>query len=97
MQQMLDAVPVDFVSVQFYNNYCGAAGFVPGTGGGNYNFATWDQWARGAPVNAGRKVKVLLGLPGSPSAGNGYVSGETLRQVVEYSRKFESFGGVMIW
>jgi chitinase len=97
MREMLERVGFDFVSVQFYNNYCGAPSYVPGSGGpGNFNFGRWDQWAREESVNRG--VKVLLGLPGSPTAaGSGYVSGAQLRAVVQYSRGFESFGGVMVW
>lgn len=97
MGEMLDAVGFDFVSVQFYNNYCGAPSYVPGAPAQhNFNFARWDEWARSASVN--RQVKVLLGLPGSPTAaGSGYVSGEQLKKVIEYSRGFESFGGVMVW
>ncbi|KAL2126931.1 hypothetical protein VTI74DRAFT_11596 [Chaetomium olivicolor] len=95
MGEMLSQVAFDFVSVQFYNNYCGANSYVPGTGG-NFNFARWDQWARTESVN--RNVKVLLGVPGSPTAaGSGYVSGEQLRGVIQYSRQFASFGGVMVW
>jgi chitinase len=98
MGEMLGKVGFDFVSVQFYNNYCGATSFVAGAGGpGNFNFQRWDQWARGGEsVNAG--VKVLLGIPGSPgAAGSGYVSGQQLKSVIEYSRGFASFGGVMAW
>ncbi|KAK4109068.1 carbohydrate-binding module family 1 protein [Canariomyces notabilis] len=97
MGAMLDAVGFDFVAVQFYNNYCGAPSYVPGAPAqNNFNFGTWDQWARTASVN--RKVKVLLGLPASPSAaGTGYVSGEQLRQVIAYARGYGSFGGVMAW
>ncbi|KAK4044130.1 endochitinase 33 [Parachaetomium inaequale] len=97
MREMLEGVGFDFVSVQFYNNYCGAPGFVSGPGGpGNFNFGTWDEWARNGSVNKG--VKVLVGLPGSTTAaGSGYVSGEQLKAVVQYARGFESFGGVMVW
>lgn len=91
MREMLERVGFDFVSVQFYNNYCGAGSYP-----GNFNFQRWDLWAREESVNTG--VKVLLGLPGSPTAaGSGYVSGEQLREVVQYSRGFGSFGGVMVW
>ena len=43
-------------------------------------------------------IKVMLGIPGGQTgANNGYVSGDTLKSVVEYSMSFSSFGGVMIW
>ncbi|KXX78487.1 Endochitinase 33 [Madurella mycetomatis] len=97
MGEMIDAVSFDFVSVQFYNNYCGAPSYVPGAPAqNNFNFARWDEWAKNGSANKG--VKVLLGLPGSPTAaGSGYVSGEHLKKMVEYSRGFGSFGGVMVW
>jgi chitinase len=97
IREMLERVGFDFVSVQFYNNYCGAPSYVPGSGEpGNFNFGRWDLWAREESVNKG--VKVLVGLPGSPTAaGSGYVSGEQLRAVVQYARGFGSFGGVMVW
>jgi chitinase len=93
MGAMLDAVRFDFVSVQFYNNYCGAGSYVPGSGG-SFNFGTWDAWAKGK----GDGVKVLVGVPGSATAaGSGYVSGQKLGEVVGYARGFASFGGVMVW
>ncbi|KAG7287444.1 hypothetical protein NEMBOFW57_006955 [Staphylotrichum longicolle] len=55
MREMLEQVAFDFVSVQFYNNYCGAQGYVAGPGGpGNFNFARW--------ISAG-------GLAGEPDGG----------------------------
>jgi chitinase len=90
-REMLEQVPFDFVSVQFYNNYCGATAYPA-----NYNFDTWDNWARTAAPN--KNVKILLGVPGGPTgAGSGYVSGDQLKQVIQYSRGFPSFGGVMAW
>ncbi|KAK0721633.1 glycoside hydrolase superfamily [Lasiosphaeria miniovina] len=95
MGAMLDAVVFDYVSVQFYNNYCGATSFVPGAATqNNFNFATWDTWARSKTP----PVKVLLGLPGSTSAaGSGYVSGSQLSAVIAYCKQFSTFGGVMFW
>ncbi len=97
MGDMLGSVGVDFVGVQFYNNFCGAATFVAGPGGpGNFNLARWDQWARTESPN--RAVKVLVGLPGSPSAaGSGYVEDGQLDALLQYSKGFASFGGVMVW
>ncbi|SPQ20314.1 b76e6f3b-b6a5-4e39-b50b-6219e976e43b [Thermothielavioides terrestris] len=97
MGEALSSVAFDFVSVQFYNNYCGATSYVSGAGGpGNFNFETWDNWAK--TVSPNPNVKVLLGLPGSATAaGSGYVSGQQLTNVIDYSRGFSSFGGVMLW
>ncbi|KAK3318840.1 glycoside hydrolase family 18 protein [Apodospora peruviana] len=90
------AVSFDFVAIQFYNNYCGVSSYVPGASTqNNFNFATWDNWAK--TVSRNPAVKILLGIPGSTSAGGGYVSGSQLNSVIAYSKQFSSFGGVMIW
>ncbi|KAK4448458.1 endochitinase 33 [Podospora aff. communis PSN243] len=97
MDEILQGVKLDFVSIQFYNNYCGAPAFLPGVNAvqNNFNLGTWDRWARTAP-NPG--VKVLVGIPGSPSAaGSGYVTAQRLGEVLGYARRYASFGGVMVW
>ncbi|KAM7195800.1 endochitinase 33 [Naviculisporaceae sp. PSN 640] len=96
-QAMLDAVKFDYVAVQFYNNYCGAQSYVPGAPSqNNFNFETWDNWAKTTSKNP--NVKILLGVPGSPTAaGGGYVSGSQLTSVINYSKRYSSFGGVMVW
>ena len=100
MDSLLQTVPLDFISVQFYNNYCSTSSFIPSSTptqntGNSFNFQTWDNWARTAP---NPRVKILVGVPGSPTAaGSGYVHGEQLGRVVRYARGFGSFGGVMVW
>jgi chitinase len=91
------AVYFDAIWVQFYNNYCGLQSFVSGaTTQNNFNFLTWDNWAK--TVSQNPAVKVLLGVPGSPSAaGSGYESGSTLTSIISYCKQFSSFGGVMTW
>ncbi|KAB2575825.1 Glycoside hydrolase family 18 protein [Lasiodiplodia theobromae] len=93
-----EAVPMDAVLVQFYNNYCGVQAFVPdATTQNNFNFDVWDQWARNASANPGG-VKVLVGVPASATAaGSGYLSAADLAPVLDYVKGFESFGGVMMW
>jgi chitinase len=55
-----------------------------------------DNWAK--TTSANKNIKLLLGVPGSATAaGSGYVSGTQLNAVIEYSKTFSSFGGVMIW
>jgi len=81
----------DAVYVQFYNNYCETS--VPS----EFNFDTWDNWARTKSPN--RDVKVYLGAPAGPkAAGNGYVDANTLANVARSAQgKYKSFGGVMLW
>ncbi len=96
--EMLDGgVAFDFISVQFYNNFCGLQSFVGGQSTQSaFNFATWDNWAKTASKN--KNVKVLIGAPGSsPSAGTGYVQSSQLSSVVQWAKQFPSFGGVMFW
>ncbi|PHH63742.1 hypothetical protein CDD81_5507 [Ophiocordyceps australis] len=91
----LDAVPFDFVMIQFYNNWCGVSNFQPGSETQNaFNFDVWDRWAKGSK---NPNVKALLGIPANVGAGGGYTRGEKLRSVINYCKKYSSFGGVMMW
>ncbi|KAF2264740.1 family 18 glycoside hydrolase [Lojkania enalia] len=97
-KDILDNVPLDWLNVQFYNNYCGVNSFQSGAAEQpNFNFKTWDEWARGTSKN--RNMKVLVGVPAnSRAAGAGhYISPEQLRPVLEFSKQFSSFAGVMMW
>ncbi|KAL8748122.1 MAG: hypothetical protein Q9190_000084 [Brigantiaea leucoxantha] len=90
-------VSMDAVFVQFYNNYCGVQSYVPGSDTqNNFNFATWDNWAKTVSLNP--NVKVLLGIPaGQTAAGSGYEPPSTLGPIIDYCKQFSSFGGVMMW
>ncbi|KAK4611519.1 Class III chitinase [Fulvia fulva] len=87
----------DALFVQFYNNYCGVQSFIPNTTNQtNFNFATWDNWAKNGSANP--DVKIFLGVPaGQTAAGSGYRNATELGPVLEYAKTFESFGGVMAW
>ncbi|KAH1564378.1 hypothetical protein KXX37_003421 [Aspergillus fumigatus] len=90
-------VSVDAVFVQFYNNWCGLNSFEAGESKQNsFNFDVWDNWAKTVSLN--KKAKVFLGVPANTgAAGSGYVPVDTLKPIIEYSKKFSSFGGVMMW
>lgn len=85
------------IFVQFYNNYCGIQSFTPNTTTQtNYNFETWHQWATTNSSNP--EVKIFVGVPaGQTAAGSGYTPVGSLAKVIEYSKGFSSFGGVMAW
>ncbi|KAI9318454.1 glycoside hydrolase superfamily [Dichotomocladium elegans] len=87
---VIDSVEMDAVIVQFYNNYCAAT--TP-----NFNFETWDRWARSISPN--KNVKVYLGIPGSPTAaGSGYVHFNNLVPIVNsVMSTYSSFGGIAMW
>ncbi|KAG5646715.1 hypothetical protein DXG03_002397 [Asterophora parasitica] len=80
-------------SKKFYNNQCGLQSY----GSGNFNFGTWDYWARNISPN--KNVKIYLGAPASSSAaGGGYTPIDTLKTIaVQLRKSFSSFGGVMLW
>jgi len=87
----LNNAEFDAVYVQFYNNYCELS--QPS----EFNFDTWDNWARTQSPNP--DVKVYIGAPGSAnSAGDGYVDVETLTEMAQQMQQtYSSFGGVMLW
>ncbi|RPD72443.1 glycoside hydrolase [Lentinus tigrinus ALCF2SS1-7] len=87
----LNAAHFDAVYVQFYNNYCGL------DQPSDYNFDTWDNWAK--TVSPNKEVKVYIGAPGSAdAAGEGYVGVSTLANYVSDAQEnWSSFGGVMLW
>lgn len=92
-------VPLDAVFVQFYNNFCGLTAFQPNASTqATFNFHTWDSWAAGRKAGKNGTTSVFLGVPASTTAaGSGYVDATTLKPIVEYSKKFASFGGIMMW
>ena len=73
------------------NNYCGL------NYKSEFNFATWDKWAKTQSANP--NVKVYIGAPASPDAADeGYVSPSTLaKYVADAQSKYDTFGGVMLW
>ncbi|KAK6194326.1 hypothetical protein LQW54_011553 [Pestalotiopsis sp. IQ-011] len=93
---ILSNVAMDFVMVQFYNNYCGIQSFTPGTSAQyNFNMQTWDTWAKQQSKNP--NVKVFLGVPANTGAGAGYLPASQLAPIISYCKTFTSFGGVMMW
>lgn len=91
----LDAVPFDWVQVQFYNNWCGVNNFKQGQQQQNaFNFDVWDKWAKGSQ---NPNAKVLLGIPANTGAGGGYTNGAQLKGAINWSQQYSSFGGAMMW
>ncbi|KAF7789642.1 hypothetical protein EIP86_000588 [Pleurotus ostreatoroseus] len=91
---VINAVGFDAVYVQFYNNYCGLNNFANTN---DWNFATWDNWAKTTSPNP--NVKVYIGAPASSSAaGSGYVPISQLASIIQQTKAtYSSFGGVMFW
>lgn len=88
---VINAVGLDYVNVQFYNNYCSPAG-------NSFNFDTWANWATTTSPN--KNVKIMLTVPGSSTAaGTGYVPISTLQTLVPQLASTYSgiYGGVSVW
>jgi chitinase len=89
-------VYIDAIWVQFYNNFCGVNAYSPESSSNKYNFEEWDNWAH--TVSKNKNVKVIVGVPAfTTAASTGYIPASELAKVIEYSKKFKSFGGVMMW
>ncbi|KAJ9482041.1 hypothetical protein VN97_g11410 [Penicillium thymicola] len=89
-------VHIDAIWVQFYNNFCGVNNFNTDPSSNKYNFDEWDNWAK--TVSKNKDVKVIVGVPAfTTAASTGYIPATELAKVIEYTKKFESFGGVMMW
>ncbi|TFY61090.1 hypothetical protein EVG20_g7190 [Dentipellis fragilis] len=73
------------------NNYCGL------DQPDDYNFDTWDNWARTQSSN--KNIKVFIGAAASSNAaGQGYVGISTLENyATDAQDQYKSFGGVMLW
>ena len=62
----------------------------------SFDFSIWNNWAKSVSVN--KNVKVFLGVPANTgAAGSGYLDATALQPVIDYSKSFSSFGGVMMW
>ncbi|KAG2233800.1 hypothetical protein INT48_005953 [Thamnidium elegans] len=94
LQETLDGFPFDAVYVQFYNNPCGLQNF---NAPSQWNYGTWDIWAR--TISPNPDVKIFIGAPASATAaGGGYTAPSSLLDIVKKTRDaFPSFGGVMFW
>ncbi|KAL6872175.1 carbohydrate-binding module family 1 protein [Trichoderma novae-zelandiae] len=92
-QSFLDGqVAFDWVNVQFYNNGCGVSHYPA-----DFNWATWDNWAKTVSVN--KNAKVLIGTPanvGGANAGS-FPTDSQLSGAISLAKGTSSFGGVMLW
>jgi chitinase len=76
---------IRYVSVQFYNNYCGMDNL--------FNYMTWHNWA-----NQGGSTKLLVGFPAHQSAAQtGFLHPYYLQDTLKQVMNLNSFGGIMSW
>lgn len=87
---------LDFLFVQFYNNYCGMQTWQPNNANPSFNYAEWDALVKASP---NPNTKIFLGVPASESAaGSGYTSISTVLSAANYLQaNYGSFGGIMMW
>jgi len=76
-----------YVSVQFYNNYCGVSSPTS-------FWQTFEQWNTAAHQGG---YQVMVGLPASASAGGGWVSSETICGLVPKLKTYTQYAGFMFW
>ena len=80
----------DFISIQFYNNYCAYRNDNPASFKDTWK--KWSDWTRGLR----KGPKLYVGLLAQAS-GNGYVSPSDLSGLFKEVASDSSFGGGMIW
>jgi chitinase len=73
----------DFLSVQFYNNWCG--GHNP-----DLLLSAFNVWAKAGP-------KILAGVPAASGAGNPFIPRTQLPGLLNQMKASPAFGGVMLW
>lgn len=87
--QAVAKADLDFLFVQFYNNYCSLSGQW-------FNYDTWQSFASNKSPN--KNVKVFVGLAGSTSAaGSGYVTIDQIKAAYHKFSHSPNFGGFMVW
>lgn len=96
LNTVITSAEIDFLFVQFYNNYCGMQAWQAGDSNPIFNYAAWDTLVKSSP---NPNAKIYLGTLASESAGgSGYVKVDTVLQAANYLQSnYNSFGGIMTW
>ncbi|CAI5756215.1 unnamed protein product [Candida verbasci] len=81
---------IDFVFIQFYNNYCNL-------GSTNFNWNTWFDYAENSSPN--KDVKLFIGVPGAArAAGSGYNDPSVIESdLTSDILNNVHFGGISMW
>ncbi|KAI5963976.1 CHT3 [Candida margitis] len=87
---LLQESDIDFVFIQFYNNYCNL-------GTSWFNWGTWLDYAENVSPNP--NVKLFVGVPGSiRAAGSGYNPPESIEEYLTSDiLSSQYFGGISMW
>ncbi|KAF2117276.1 glycoside hydrolase superfamily [Lophiotrema nucula] len=88
MQSIFNTVAMDFLMIQFYNNPCGVTSL------SSFNMEQWDSWASAK----NKSMRLLMGVPGGTKGGLAdFQMSPNLKQFIDKSKSYASFGGVMVW
>eukprot|EP01132_Coremiostelium_polycephalum_P008544 gene8544-10505_t len=78
---------IDFINVQFYNNYCELSG-------SQVNFNDWSNWVQQNSPN----TRIMVGVPADIyAASSGYLPASNVVSKLPTYASSPSFGGVMLW
>ena len=97
LNSVITSAKIDFLFVQFYNNYCGMQAWETNNANSVFNYAAWDELVKSSPNPS---AKIYLGVPASESAsGTGYKPIATVLEAANYLQQTYSttFGGIMMW
>lgn len=78
---------VDYLFIQFYNNYCATTGLV----------SSFGTWSKEIAANSAIGTKIFAGFLGAPNTGAGYATHSEMTGYVSQIKKSSSFGGVAVW
>lgn len=92
MADAIEKSDIDFLFVQFYNNYCGI------NNDSQFNYGDWVDYVKTKSKN--KDAKIFIGVPGSTNAAStGYVSASTVvSKAKDMQSKYADYmGGVSCW
>lgn len=78
---------VDFLFIQFYNNFCATTGLV----------SSFGTWSKDIAANGITGAKIFAGFLGAPNTGSGYATHSEMIGYISQIRNSSNFGGVSVW
>lgn len=78
---------VDYLFIQFYNNYCATTGLV----------SSFGTWSKDIAANSIIGTKIFAGFLGAPNMGSGYATHSEMTGYVSQIKNSLNFGGVTVW
>ncbi|PUU82057.1 glycoside hydrolase superfamily [Tuber borchii] len=78
---------VDYLFIQFYNNFCATTGLV----------SSFGTWSKDIAANSIIGTKIFAGFLGAPNTGSGYATHSEMIGYVSQIKNSSNFGGVSVW